>query len=300
MHKRTLAPSGRNAPDANPSAPTGGGIIADRPQPSGVTIENLAPGEGGILPDRPQSEGVVIQDLSPIHRLILEAMQRAEIVIENATSEHQRAFALQMREKLGVADLVMKEPQLPILKVQAMLDYLVRLENLVEKFPANSTDTATQEALSSALEKRKLEITLHYKQRLDESRQREAGVGHYIWHTVGDDRVRASHEANEGQTFSWDDPPPTGHPGEAENCRCSAEPVVINDPPIEPVYPELIFPVFRLARIAKFAYDLVSKRLGEDVARNIEQPKPQPTTPPKPAEPAPSKPENGAACHRRI
>ncbi len=47
---------------------------------------------------------------------------------------------------------------------------------------------------------------------------------HYIWRTQRDNKVRPSHRANEGKIFSWDSPPPTGHPGEAPNCRCYAEP----------------------------------------------------------------------------
>lgn len=63
---------------------------------------------------------------------------------------------------------------------------------------------------------------------------------HYVWRTAGDDKVRPSHAANDGHVFAWDDPPDTGHPGEEEGCRCWAEPVTLpNDPPIEPVYPEL-------------------------------------------------------------
>lgn len=46
----------------------------------------------------------------------------------------------------------------------------------------------------------------------------------YVWLTAGDEKVRASHAANDGQIFSWDDPPPTGNPGEEENCRCVAVP----------------------------------------------------------------------------
>jgi hypothetical protein len=46
---------------------------------------------------------------------------------------------------------------------------------------------------------------------------------HYIWRTRGDGKVRASHAANDGRIFAWDDPPPTGHPGEDYNCRCFAE-----------------------------------------------------------------------------
>jgi len=49
---------------------------------------------------------------------------------------------------------------------------------------------------------------------------------HYIWRTRGDGKVRAAHAANNGRVFSWDNPPPTGHPGEDYNCRCTPEPYV--------------------------------------------------------------------------
>ncbi len=47
---------------------------------------------------------------------------------------------------------------------------------------------------------------------------------HYIWRTRGDEKVRPSHAANNGKVFSWDSPPPTGHPGDDYGCRCTAEP----------------------------------------------------------------------------
>ncbi len=81
----------------------------------------------------------------------------------------------------------------------------------------------------------------------------ERPATHYIWRTRGDTKVRASHAANNGKVFAWDNPPPTGHPGEDYNCRCTAEPYygfVINDPPIEEVYPELLLlPWLRIPRI---------------------------------------------------
>jgi peptidoglycan hydrolase-like protein with peptidoglycan-binding domain len=49
--------------------------------------------------------------------------------------------------------------------------------------------------------------------------------GTYIWRTVGDNRVRSEHAVRDGKTFSWDNPPDGGHPGEAPNCRCTAETV---------------------------------------------------------------------------
>ena len=47
---------------------------------------------------------------------------------------------------------------------------------------------------------------------------------YYIWHTVGDEKVRDYHAAREGKVFNWYIPPAGGHPGEDYNCRCWAEP----------------------------------------------------------------------------
>jgi SPP1 gp7 family putative phage head morphogenesis protein len=62
--------------------------------------------------------------------------------------------------------------------------------------------------------------------KLTELRQKEVGVEKYIWRAVQDGATRASHLRNHGKTFSWDDPPETGHPGEDFQCRCTAEPVL--------------------------------------------------------------------------
>ncbi len=56
------------------------------------------------------------------------------------------------------------------------------------------------------------------------ARQRELGVTHFFWRTSNDDRVRDEHDALNGERFSYDDPPSEGLPGEAVQCRCSAEP----------------------------------------------------------------------------
>lgn len=61
---------------------------------------------------------------------------------------------------------------------------------------------------------------------LTEARQTGLGIKRYIWRTSRDERVRESHQALEGEEFSWDAPPSEGHPGEAINCRCTAEPVI--------------------------------------------------------------------------
>ena len=62
---------------------------------------------------------------------------------------------------------------------------------------------------------------------LTRERQTDLGVDGYIWRTVGDERVRDTHDENDGNFFSWDNPPAeTGHPGEDYQCRCWAEPVL--------------------------------------------------------------------------
>lgn len=56
------------------------------------------------------------------------------------------------------------------------------------------------------------------------ARQIQAGVGHYIWRSIGDNRVRDSHEDFDGNRYSWKEGSPEGHPGEPIQCRCIAEP----------------------------------------------------------------------------
>lgn len=71
---------------------------------------------------------------------------------------------------------------------------------------------------------------------LTELRQRELGIGQYIWRTAEDERVRLDHARLDGRTFSWNQPPITvtsgkragerNHPGQDIQCRCYAEPVL--------------------------------------------------------------------------
>jgi SPP1 gp7 family putative phage head morphogenesis protein len=48
----------------------------------------------------------------------------------------------------------------------------------------------------------------------------------YKWRTCRDEKVRPSHNENEGRTFRWDRAPDTGHPGQAYCCRCWSEPAL--------------------------------------------------------------------------
>lgn len=70
---------------------------------------------------------------------------------------------------------------------------------------------------------------------ITENRQTQLGIEGYIWRTALDERVRGrpggfypdavpSHWDREGQKYRWDKPPVDGHPGQAIQCRCVAEP----------------------------------------------------------------------------
>ncbi len=62
---------------------------------------------------------------------------------------------------------------------------------------------------------------------LTQMRQTSVGITKYEWSTSNDERVRESHEENNGETFRWDSPPSeTGHPGEDFQCRCVSIPIL--------------------------------------------------------------------------
>ena len=71
--------------------------------------------------------------------------------------------------------------------------------------------------------------------RLMEYWQRSAGITHYRWQTMMDDRVRPAHADRQGLIFAWNNPPSDGHPGMAIRCRCVADPVIdLDDYGVEP------------------------------------------------------------------
>ncbi|XWN32883.1 MAG: minor capsid protein [Devosia sp.] len=66
--------------------------------------------------------------------------------------------------------------------------------------------------------------------RINAERQQMLGIDRYTWLSRDDERVRDSHASNDDNVFWWDEPPEDGHPGEAHNCRCVAEPLLVDEP----------------------------------------------------------------------
>lgn len=71
--------------------------------------------------------------------------------------------------------------------------------------------------------------TLKLNGAVTRERQTASGIDKYIWSTSLDGRVRDEHKELEALTFSWNDPPEPGHPGEDFQCRCVAIPVLPED-----------------------------------------------------------------------
>jgi SPP1 gp7 family putative phage head morphogenesis protein len=88
-----------------------------------------------------------------------------------------------------------------------------------------------------ALEQERMEH--RFKQGLDGYRQETLGIDQYIWRTQDDGKVRPLHRQYDDRVFSWDTPPADGHPGDAYNCRCLAEPVLPDVLPLDPDPPEI-------------------------------------------------------------
>lgn len=207
---------------------------------------------------RPASD----ETLSALERLY-QAMLISQNLMKDAAAEHWQSFHQQMREAIGVEAIHLDEPYLDaeITKFQLQLmETLERVFNRIaypllgekqhppEYYPAFAMyglpikainyDAVAVTDIEDRIAIESVRATRRLKQSLDEKRQRNFGMEFYVWRTVGDDKVRDAHAALNGKLCRWDE---GIRPGEDYGCRCYAEPSAqgIDDPPIEPVYPEL-------------------------------------------------------------
>ena len=70
-------------------------------------------------------------------------------------------------------------------------------------------------------------VLMRYAERVNGTFQQDAlQLVSYVWRSRDDDKVRPLHHDDDDQVFLWSQPPLGGHPGEALNCRCTAEPSI--------------------------------------------------------------------------
>ena len=105
-------------------------------------------------------------------------------------------------------------------KANALDVWDVRLESIFNQYQDHQQRLRP---LRTAMEERLLRA---FAGLINQLRQEDLGVVQYTWRSQDDAKVRDNHAAYDDRAFRWDNPPEGGHPGEAHNCRCYAEPVL--------------------------------------------------------------------------
>lgn len=175
--------------------------------------------------------------------------QRPKVIATEAEGQIQRfnreQVAKQIKSVIGV-DVLQAEPYLqPLAKA-----FVAQNVSLIESIPSRYFDELEGLVLQAARSGRRSEAlaqdledrydvsesrakliarseTAKLNGQITQVRQTNLGVEEFVWRTSEDERVRPSHAALDGKTFEWKDPPASeGIPGEAPNCRCTAEPVL--------------------------------------------------------------------------
>lgn len=95
----------------------------------------------------------------------------------------------------------------------------VRLEAIFVEY---QTHSQRLRPLRQAMEER---LVRGFAGLVNQLRQEDLGIEAYIWSSQNDAKVRDNHADYDDRVFRWDSPPDSGHPGQAHNCRCWAEPL---------------------------------------------------------------------------
>jgi SPP1 gp7 family putative phage head morphogenesis protein len=166
--------------------------------------------------------------------------------VANRTADwHREQLARQLRTAVGV-EVPIGDPQLGK-RIEQFTDANVAL---IRTIPQQSLAQVQQvvlqgladgdrwETLSEAIEQRfnvaesraaliaRDQVGKFYAN-LNEVRQKDLGLTHFIWATAADERLCPVCAPLDGKRFAWDKPPAVGAPGEVHpNCRCYADPDV--------------------------------------------------------------------------
>lgn len=104
-------------------------------------------------------------------------------------------------------------------KDEALRQWEARLTALHDEY---QTHNQRLRPVQTAMEERLLRA---FAGLINQLRQQDLGIERYIWRSRDDAKVRDSHAANDDRLFRWDTPPEGGHPAQAYNCHCTAEPI---------------------------------------------------------------------------
>ena len=162
---------------------------------AGISIKSLFPGYADLRADFTDQLDRVIADNT---RMLLNALTPPETVPRVSEDDLR-----------NVSDA----------KEEALRQWDARLAAIFEEY---ETHPQRLRPLRTAMEERLLRA---FAGLINQLRQQDLGIERYIWRSQDDAKVRESHAEYDDQVFRWDEPPAGGHPGQAHNCRCYAEPV---------------------------------------------------------------------------
>ncbi len=126
----------------------------------------------------------------------------------------------QKEPQLELEVVVVKEPKPHTAKTPKIADKQRRKRRTPEEITADNERFAKQ-------------MRKGFRKATQEVREKALYIGstEYIWRTALDSDVCPTRAKNEGKRFSWNSPPPNGHPGGGEcrtngYCRCYPESVI--------------------------------------------------------------------------
>lgn len=191
-------------------------------------------------------------NLGPIRADVFRSIsrKRAGLLAQGIGKKVQRftdgAIDRQIKAVIGVSPFA----SVPSLSPDLLRDFAANNANLIRTIPEryfDQVDALVQESFLTG--RRAADVSTRLQERFDVSksnanriardqigklngqitheRQTALGIDAYIWRTSLDDRVRdPEHTRLEGQRFTWESggDPTEGHPGDAIQCRCRAEP----------------------------------------------------------------------------
>lgn len=110
-------------------------------------------------------------------------------------------------------------PDVSDARAEALNAWDARLESIFSEY---QNHPQRLRPLRTAMEERLLRA---FAGLINQLRQEDLGIEQYVWRSQDDARVQDNHAAYDDRVFRWDNAPEGGHPGEAHNCRCYAEPI---------------------------------------------------------------------------
>lgn len=201
--------------------------------------------------DEPERKDAREDDISELMHELRETAARSFDVdqfVDATTTAATRTREHSRREGLRIGIKLKKEPTFRALidgwrkdcvaRIKSVQeDQLDKIERILEDGFGMRAETLAKEiarqvegVTESRAEFMARDAVLTLNAKITRGRHAEAGIEKFAWTTSGDERVRESHAAIDGQVFSYDDLPEVDgekvFPGEPPLCRCIPFPII--------------------------------------------------------------------------